>query len=97
MFFVINMLKLGLEISMEKRALPVNPGFLGNAKTLASGKTKWRQIVDDPERCCFYDTKDKDLSSHPAPSCRRVENVRGTMVTSRLANCNLETRSLADL
>ncbi|KAJ1280494.1 hypothetical protein BS78_04G236800 [Paspalum vaginatum] len=39
--------------------------ILGNAKTLASGKTIWRQIVDDAkERRCFYEAKDdKDLSS----------------------------------
>ncbi|KAF8765352.1 hypothetical protein HU200_008494 [Digitaria exilis] len=37
--------------------------ILGNAKTLASGKTIWRQIVADAkERGCFFDAKDdKDL------------------------------------
>ncbi|CAN6253759.1 unnamed protein product [Urochloa humidicola] len=39
--------------------------ILGNAKTLASGKTIWRQIVTDAkERGRFFDAKDdKDLSS----------------------------------
>ncbi|KAK3154928.1 hypothetical protein QOZ80_2BG0196740 [Eleusine coracana subsp. coracana] len=39
--------------------------ILGNAKTLAGGKTIWREIVADAkERGCFYDAKDDtDLSN----------------------------------
>lgn len=39
--------------------------ILGNATTLAGGKTIWREIVADAkERGCFYDAKDdKDLSN----------------------------------
>ncbi|XP_022684481.1 uncharacterized ATP-dependent helicase C29A10.10c [Setaria italica] len=51
--------------------------ILGDAKTLACGKTIWREIVADAkDRGCFFDAKDdKDLSNAIIKAANEVENL----------------------
>jgi hypothetical protein len=60
--------------------------ILGNAKTLASGKTIWRQIVDDAkERGCFFDAKDdQDLASVIIKAWIELDGVENLLKFDRL-------------
>ncbi|XP_020396783.1 uncharacterized ATP-dependent helicase C29A10.10c [Zea mays] len=60
--------------------------ILGNAKTLASGKTIWRQIVDDAkERGCFFDAKDdQDLASAIIKASIELDLVENLLKFDRL-------------